>query len=419
MSKFIDSFKNFWKLLPSHPRLYIGGGTGEPSCVSLAFNQETSLAKNVTFLGIWIPGINDTDWSKHHPTAKAESIFISAAQRNSFEIGDTTFLPITYSQSTRWLARTRIDGAIVMVSPPDSNEMVNLGASVDFAPTVLTRKKIPCLAIVNPKLKPVQDGVELHISRFSHQTEFEVPLPQFPIKSLPPAFENIGDNIASQISDGDTLQFGLGNVQQCALLSMKNHKDLRIHSGMVSDPLLTLMNLGVIAESPNAITTGVAVGTDSLYDEMCRSKRTRFRPVSFTHAIQVLAGIDRFKSINSALQIDLFGQVNAESLNGRQVSGLGGITDFHRGGSISKDGRSIIALSSATFDQNISRIVPLLRETCVSIGRAEADTFVTEYGVASVRDKSVDQRAEAIIGIAHPKFRDKLANQWHKLRTSL
>lgn len=419
MTELLDTFSRFRKNFSERPRLYLGGGTGEPQSLSQTLSENPELAAFVTFLGIWIPGINVTSWADYHPTARAESIFISPTLRTSFENGDTSLLPISYSQSVDWLATTHIDGAVIMVSPSDTRGMTSLGVSVDFAPTVLARDNIPCLAIINPSLKPVRDGVKVPLNRFSYQVEWETALPQFPVKALPSAFEEIGKNIASIVDDGDTLQFGLGNVQQSTLLSLTNHKNLRIHSGMVSDPLLELLNAGAIANTRNAITTGVAAGTDTLYDEISRHSNTRFRPASYTHSIHVISGIKNFKSINSALQIDLSGQVNAESLNGKQVSGLGGLTDFHRGAAASMNGQGIIALSSTTSDQKISRIVPSLPESSVTIGRGEADTFVTEHGIANLRGKSLDQRASEILSIAHPKFRDSLANKWEFLRSSM
>lgn len=417
MTELLDTFSRFRNNLSDRPRIYLGGGTGEPQSLSQSLAQRPELAANVTFLGIWIPGINVTSWAGFHPTSKAESIFISPSLRSSFEDGDTALLPISYSQSVHWLATTKIDGAVIMVSPPNTRGMVNLGVSVDFAPTVLARESIPCLGIINPALKPVKDGVEVPLERFSSQVEWVSELPQFPIRSLPASFDKIGRRIASLVNDGDTLQFGLGNVQQSALLSLTNHRNLKIHSGMVSDPLLELLKAGAIAKTSDAIITGVAVGTDTLYDELSRHSNTRFRPASYTHSIHVISCIKSFKSINSALQIDLFGQVNAETLNGKQVSGLGGLTDFHRGSAASLNGRGIIALSSTTSDQKISRIVPLLPESSVTIGRGEADTLVTEHGIANLRGKSLDQRAAEILTIAHPKFRESLANQWHKLRS--
>ena len=419
MTRLFDTVRRFLDDLPERSCLYLGGGTGEPSCISGVFNQEPELAKGVTFKGIWIPGINTIDWAGHHQEARSEAIFISPSLRKSFEIGDTAFLPISYSQSTKWLSRTLMHGAVIMVSPPDSEGMVNLGVSVDFAPTIIKRSNIPCLAIINPALRRVKDGVSVPLSRFSHYVEYESDLPQFPIKSLPITFKAIGENIASLIEDGNTLQFGLGNVQQSALLSLKNHRNLRVHSGMISDPLLDLLNSGAIADSNNAITTGMAVGTNVLYDTICEHESVRFRPVTYTHSSKVLSQIKYFKSINSALQVDLLGQVNAETIDGRQISGIGGLTDFHKGATASDNGQGIIALSSTTSNHKISRILPVLSESSVSISRSEADTIVTEYGIANLKDKSIDERAEALIRIAHPKYREGLAKSWIEMRQSL
>ncbi|NQY38950.1 MAG: hypothetical protein HRT80_02520 [Henriciella sp.] len=377
------------------------------------------LAAGATFLGVWIPGINQTDWAALHPEAEAESIFVSPALRSSFEAGRTRLLPLRYTQSAAWLSQTPLEAAVVMISPPDANGMVSLGVSVDFSPIVLARKDVRVFGIVNHNLKAPVNGPKYYIDRFETIVELDHALASSAEKELPQSFTRIGAHIAALCADGDTLQFGLGNVQQAALKSLHNHKNLKIYGGMISTPLTALIDQGAIASVPGAITTGVAIGIPDFYERAAMDASIKYAPVTYTHDISTLAKLQNFKAINSCIEVDLFGQANAEFLNGRQVSGTGGLVDFLRGAAESTTGRSIMALSSTAREGSISRIVPRLPRDATSVSRADVDTVVTEHGVAELKFKSIDARAEALIAIAHPSHRDQLQNDWREIRIGL
>ena len=415
----LDALTKFRARLPERARFYIAGCSGEPLDVAAAFRTTPELAASLTFLGIWIPGVNATDWASLHPDAGAESIFITPALRPSFEAGDTQFLPLSYSQSTRWLSETPIDGGVVMVSPPDEAGMVSLGVSADFSTLPIARTEIPLMAVINPNLRVPKKGPRIPLDRFELTAETDHQLVQVPEADLPGTFAKIGDHIASLCEPGDTLQFGLGNVQQAVLKALTSHKDLRIHAGMVSNPLIELLDSGALQSDYGAVTTGVAIGTDTLYARAVEDDRILFAPVTYTHAITTLAEIPNFKAINSCIEIDLFGQANAEFINGRQISGTGGLVDFLRGAKESDGGRAILALASTARKGTLSRIVPRLPQNATSIARADVDTVVTEHGIADLRHKSIDARAQSIISIADPKFQDQLAADWHTIRKGL
>ncbi len=409
----------FRKSLPNQARLYVAGCSGEPLAILEAFRTDPDLADGVTFCGIWIPGVNSTDWASLSPSSQAESIFLSPALRPSFEAGRTHFLPLSYTQSTAWLSRAKIDGGVVMVTPPDEAGMVSLGVSADFSTLILDRPDIPVLGLINHAMAAPVHGPKIPLDRFSMTAETDTPLVQVPEANLPSTFERIGQHIADLCTDGDTLQFGLGNVQQAVLKALKDHKDLRIHAGMVSNPLVELLDQGALADDYGAITTGVAIGTDALYDRVVLEDRVLFAPVTYTHAISTLAALPRFKAINSCIEVDLFGQANAEFLKGRQVSGTGGLVDFLRGAREAEDARGVIALASTAKKGTLSRIVPRLPQDATSIARADVDTVVTEHGVAELKHKTIEQRAKALISIADPAFQDHLATQWFEIRKGL
>lgn len=415
----LDALNAFRDMLPARPRLYVAGCSGEPLAIVEAFRSTPDLADGVTFFGIWIPGVNQTDWAGLHPGARAESIFIGPNLRDSFVEGHTDFLPLSYTQSWEWLSSTPADGAIVMVSAPDAQGQVSLGVSADFSPALLERHDVPALALINPALPAPVDGPRVDLDRFTIIAQADTPLIQVPSASLPDTFRHIGSHIANLVSPGDTLQFGLGNVQQAVLIALHTHRDLRIHSGMISDPLLGLLDSGAVSSCRESIVTGVAIGTDPLYARVSADPRFSFRTVAHTHALSTLAGLRGLKAINSAIEVDLFGQANAEFIAGRQVSGTGGLVDFMRGAAAASQGRAITALASTAKGGSLSRIVPRLAPDATSIARADMDTVVTEHGVAELKNRSIDQRAAALIEIAAPQFRDQLANDWDAMRRAM
>ena len=414
-----EAFSELRVRRPGPVRVYVAGCTGEPQALADALATAPDLAADVTFLGIWIPGVNTIDWTRFHARSSSETTFLSPTLRPAFERGRTHLRPLPYTQADPWLADTPLDIAVAMVTPPDETGNVSLGVSADFTGTVLGRDDVLKLGIVNPAMPRPRDAPEFALSMFNAVCDAETPLIQSPATELPESFSVIAEHIAALIRDGDVLQFGLGNVQQAVLGALTQHRALRIHSGMVSDPVLCLLDSGAIEETEGAITTGVAIGTSPLYERMATDPRARFRPVSHTHALSTLSSIRGFTAINSVIEVDLFGQANAEFIGGRQVSGSGGLVDFLRGGALAPDGRAIAALSATAKRGTISRIVPRLAPDATTIARADLHTVVTEHGVAELRFKSLDARADALISIADPAFQSSLSNAWDEMRSAM
>ncbi len=411
----LDALTRFRGSLPDKARVYVGGCSGEPLSAAEAMAGDPSLAEGITFAGVWIPGVNRTDWSALSETSTAESIFISADLRAGFEAGRVRFLPLPYTQAWPWLETAAIDGAIIGTSPPDANDRVSLGVSPDFADAVIARPDVLKLAIINPSMPAPPNAPTYPQDVFDLVVEQDTPLPEMVPVELPPTFAAIAGNIASLIEDGDTLQFGLGNVQQATLGALTGHRDLSVHSGMISNPLMPLLEDGVVEK----VTAGVAIGTRELYDYCINNPRLSFNPVSHTHALSTLAAIPNFKAINSIIEVDLFGQANAEFINGKQVSGTGGLVDFLRGAGVSEGGRAITALASTARCGTISRIVPRLAKNATSIARADIGTVVTEHGVADLRGLDIDARAQALIEVADPAFKGSLTNEWDAIRSAM
>ncbi len=411
----LETFADFRRRLPHQARLYVGGCSGEPAGLAEVLQAEPHLASGLTLLGAWVPGINRIDWASLAPDVRAETIFLSPDLRRSCEAGRTAILPLAYTQAWSWLQATPLDGGVLVVSPPDSDGRVSLGVSPDFGPAIAARPDVPLLGLVNPNMPAPPHSVRLPVTRFAALAQDDTPLTEIAEAALPPAFAGIAAQAAGLLAPGDTLQFGLGNVQQAVLAALGGQRGFAIHSGMISAPVLGLLD----ADPDLAITTGVAVGTPDVYARLARDPRIRFRPVCETHGLAALAAIPRFTAINSVIEVDLFGQANAEFIRGRQVSGTGGLVDFLRGAAASPGGRAITALASTAQGGQVSRITARLGPGAVSVARADMDIVVTEHGIAHLGGKSLDARAEALIAIADPAHRGPLAASWDEMRQQM
>jgi acyl-CoA hydrolase len=418
-----DAFAQLRAVKPGPARIYLAGCSGEPVALADALRGLPELARDLTFVGVPVPGLNRMDWTALHETARAEMPFMYGDMRGAFDAGRIKLRPMHYSDSYRDIVSGPIDLGVVMVSPPEVDGRVSLGVSADFSGAVLARSDIPVMAIVNRNMPAPADTPRIPLSRFAIVVEDNSPLVELTESALAPTFAKIGETIAELVgSEPACLQFGIGNVQQAALKALSEAggpANLRIHSGLVTDPVLGLIDAGRLADAPGAILTGVAMGTGALYERAGKDKRFRFRAVDVTHGIDVLAAIDRFVAINSVLEVDLFGQANAEFMNGRQVSGIGGLANFLRGAAASQRGLPIVALPSTAAKGMISRIVPRLGPEAVSLPRSDVSWVVTEHGAVNLGGADIDTRAGRLISIADPAHRDALANAWARMRGAL
>lgn len=397
-------------------RVYIPGCGGEPLSLADAFRRRPELARGLTFFGVWIPGVNRTDWGSLGDGVLAETIFASPDWAASAAAGRLRVVPETYSTTVARFAAQPADVAVAHVTPPDGNGRCCLSIAADFTPTAL-RAARHRIAIINPALPRLPAGITVDIRGFDAVAVAEHPPLTVPPPELDPAFARIAGHIRSLLRDGDTLQFGLGKVQTAVLGALDGLRGIRIHSGMVSDPVAALLDGDVLDRSDSAVTTGVALGSDPFYRRLARADRVRMRDVAHTHDIRTLAALDRFVAINSVIEVDLSGQGNAEFLGDRAVSGGGGLLDFLRGARLSPGGRPIMALVSTAKGGTVSRIVPRLTSPAVSIPRADAGIVVTEHGIADLRGLDGEGRAMALIGIADPAHRDGLHAAWTAMRS--
>ena len=407
--------EHFHDYLAQSTEVFAPGCAGHSLLFEQWLRQAPDSAAGCRFTGVHIPTVNTFDFAGLHPQARQRTIFLSSELRASWLDGRVDYLPLSYSATWAWLRDVAcFDTVLVQVAPPDADGNCSLGIACDFTPAVLPRAT-RILAHINPRM-PRTGGPSIPLARITAAIEQDAPLLEAPDPAADGAMDAVAERVASLVEDGATLQLGLGRLQSAVLRAVRDRRGLRIHSGMVSDGLLGLFDSGALADGPDAVTTGVALGSQALYQAL--PGRVRFREVGHTHSAAVLPQVPKLQAINSALSVDLLGQVNGEFLSGRQMSGVGGLPDFLRGARQSPGGRGIIALPACTA-KGESRILPILPAGPVSVARVDADVVVSEHGIADLRHLDVHARARALITIAAPEHRQTLADAWDELSRRL
>lgn len=331
------------------------------------------------------------------------------------------FTPCHFSEIPD-LLRTSMkpDVALIMCSPPDENGYVSLGISTDYA-IVAARLARTVIAEANKQCPRMYGDTRLHVSQLECIVETDREIPGAAPTTITPVEVAIGGYCAELIKDGDCLQMGIGAIPDAMLGFLESKKGLGIHSEIIGDGAKHLHEIGVITGEHKEIETGKVVctslhGSRVLWDYVNDNPGFELYPVDYTNDPRVIAQISNMVSINSCVEVDLSGQVNAEAIGKRQISGIGGQVDFIRGAKMSKGGRSIIACYSTAKNGTISKIVPFLETgTPVTTSRTDVDYIVTEYGIAHMRGASMRQRARALIEVAHPNFRDELKFEYRKI----
>ncbi len=414
MPRLLDA-DTFFDYLAQGPEVFAPGCAGHSLLFEQWLRAGAQRCGGLRFTGVHIPTVNTFDFAGLHPQSRQRTIFLSGDLRASWLDGRIDYLPMTYTATWRWLRdAVAFDTLLVQVTPPDADGNCSLGMACDFTPAVWPRAT-RILAHINPRM-PRSRGPSIPLARITAAIEQDMPLLAVTDPPADTAMDAVAAQVATLVEDGATLQLGLGRLQSAVLRAVRDRRNLRIHSGMVSDGLLGLLDSGALSPAPDAVVAGVALGTPALY--AAAAAQVSFREVGHTHDHSVLGAIPHLTAINSALSVDLLGQVNGEFLSGRQLSGVGGLPDFLQGARQSAGGRGIIALP-ATTPRGESRIVPILPAGPVSLARVDADCIVSEYGIADLRHLDVHARARALIAIAAPEHRDALQRSWQELALRL
>jgi acyl-CoA hydrolase len=410
------------KIVKSNDRVYIHTAAAAPQELINALTARAEELRGVEIVHLHIEGEAPYADEKYRESFRVNSLFVGPNLRHATQNqGNASYVPIFLSEVPLLFRRKimKIDVALISVSPPDRHGFCSLGVSVEATKAAVDSAK-HVIAQINAQMpRSHGDGV-IHISQLDSFVEVDSPLPQHGKTDPTDAERQIGKYIAEMIEDGSTLQMGIGAIPDAALKYLKNHKNLGIHSEMISDGVVDLIKSGVIngknkVSHPGKITCGFALGSRKLYDFIDDNPMFFMADAEWVNDVSNIRKNPKVVAINSAIEVDITGQVCADSIGTKMYSGVGGQMDYIRGAALSEGGKPIIALPSQTH-KGISRIVPTLQEGAgVVTTRAHVHYVVTEWGVANLFGKNIYQRIEALINIAHPNHRKWLKETAEKL----
>jgi len=400
----------------------LGNACGEPQTLISALIEGRDAIEHIEIYGMihfWTDQILKKNLEKKF---KLNLFMMDRYTVEGFKKGFADYIPCRYSKIPELFHRghVRLDAALISVSPPDSEGNCTYGVSSDFAKAMAENAKI-VIAEINEQMPRVYGDAVIHLDDIDYAIETDRQLPQVHTPELTERDRRIGEYVSRLIDDGATIQIGIGRLSEAALESMNDKKNLGVHSGLITDGIVDLMEKGVVDNSRKGLNKGKTVGTtmigtDKLFKFIHENRVVESYPSDYTHNEVILSKLNKLHAINSAIQVDLAGQINAETKRGIQISGVGGQTDFNCGAGLSKGGKSIIVISSTGSGGERSRIVPSLDQgSSVTSLRHDIDYVVSEYGIAELKGKALRERARALINIAHPKFRDELESYMRTL----
>jgi len=411
------------QFIHSNTRVYIHPGCAEPEALVEALMARGSFVKNVEIVHLMTAGRADYVAPQMEGHFRHNAMFMGGNVRQAVNEGRADYTPIFLSQVEELFesGQMPIDVALIQVSPPDAHGYCSFGVGVDATLTAARCAKF-VIAQVNDQMPRTFGDCFLHISEIDAAVEVSRPLCELKPIQITDVHHKIGKHISGLIEDGSTLQLGIGGIPDAVLLELTNHRDLGVQTEMLSDSAIPLIESGVINGSRKSIHRGKIVlsfvlGSKKLFDFVDNNPIFEFLPNKYTNDPWIISRNYKMVAINSALQVDITGQVCADSIGNMFYSGIGGQVDFIRGASQCKGGKPIIAIPATAKNDTISRIVPMLDPGAgVVTSRGAVHYVVTEFGVAYLHGKTIRQRAEALIEIAHPKFREGLYSYCEKTR---
>jgi acyl-CoA hydrolase len=418
--KFVTSTEAV-KLVQSGMSIFVQGGAATPQVLLDALVGEADRLRDVELIHLHTEGPATYAEPKFRKSFKVSNLFVGANMRSYLDYQQVDYLPCFLSEIPQLFrsGRKKIDIALIHVSPPDIHGFCTLGVSVDVVLSAVESARI-IIAQINPQMPRVHGDGFVHVSKLNLSVSVNEPLPLAYLHPATDVERKIGNYISELIEDGSTLQIGIGSLPGAILTSLERHKHLGIHSEMWSDGVLRLIEIGAIDNSkkkvhPGKTVAGFAIGSKRLYDHLHDNPSIVHLGIDYVNSPQIISRNPKVCAINSAVQIDLTGQVCADSVGSSIISGVGGQMDFMRGASLSQGGKPIIAITSRS-KKGQSRIVSkLLPGAGVVTTRAHVHFVVTEYGIADLFGKTLRERAEALMRIAHPDDRELLEREWHRL----
>lgn len=404
-------------VVKSNDRVFFQGAAMTPNVLIDSLCDRYQELKNVDIVQIHTHGNTKYLQEPYNQSFYLSSLFVGDNTRRGVNSASGDYIPVFLSEIGRFFRGgiLPLDVAFIQVSPPDKHGYCSLGVSVDVTlPAIQTAKQV--VAQINPNVPRTHGDGIIHIKNIDMAVEVDEPIYSTEMGSFSDVEATIGKHIAGLVEDGATLQMGIGNIPNAVLHNLTNHKRLGIHTEMFSDGILPLVEKGVITGEDKVIKTGkivtcFALGSQKLYDFIDDNPNVHFKEAAYTNDTALIRQNPKVTAINSAIEIDLTGQVCADSIGKYQYSGIGGQMDFIRGASLSEGGKPIIAMPSAT-NKGISKIVPTLNAgASVTTTRGHVHYVVTEYGVVNLYGKGLKERAKLLISIAHPDHREALERE--------
>lgn len=404
--------------IQSGHRVFVHGGAATPNALLGALVEHASNVEDVELLHLHTEGPLEYAGVKFEKNFKVVNLFVGANARAALDYKRVDYLPCFLSEIPELFrsGRRPIDVALLHLSPPDKNGFCSLGVSVDVARAAFEAAKL-VIAQINPQMPRVHGDGFIHIDELDFYVEVGAPLFEPKEADSDPVAEIIGKNVASLIEDGSCLQVGIGTIPNAVLGALHDRRRLGIHSEMWSDGVLELIKAGVVDNSRKKVhcgktVSGFIIGSRAVYDFIDDNPSVIQLGIDYVNNPDVIARNAKVVAINSATSIDLTGQVCADSIGPRVISGVGGQMDFIRGASMSQGGKPIIAIPSQTRKSQSRIVASLLPGSGVVTTRAHVHYVVTEYGIADLYGKTLGERAKALINIAHPEDREWLERQW-------
>lgn len=410
------------KLVKNGDYIVVPSGVGEPPALLAALSERRLDFKNVVVSQILAMRKYAYIDPETIENVRNVTYFFGSATRAGGKAGWVDFVPSYFSEMPMQIERGQIPADVVfsMASPMDAHGYFSLSLGADYTMAAIDKARAVVLE-VNPNVPFAYGNCHVHISRASALVESTDPVMEVGLPKIGPVQIAIGKYVADMIDDGSTLQIGYGGIPDAVVMQLTGKHDLGIHTEMIGDGIMTLIEGGAVTNRrknylPGKCIATFALGSSKLYRYLDRNPGVEIHPVDFTNDPYLASRNDNLHAINATLQIDLLGQCGSESLGQTPYSGTGGQADFVRAANRSRGGKAFIVLPSTAKDDSVSRIVPVLSPgTHVTTSKNDINYVVTEFGVAQLRGKSAGQRARALIGIAHPKFRDELAAAAGKL----
>ena len=399
--------------------VFVSGGAGQPDAI-INMLEQAALTSRLRIIDNSLPTMTQLNPNQFSSNALLNTGFFVGGYREYYEHGKIEFVPAFHSARFRAIDEEYdINIALLKLSEPDANGHCSAGLHADYSQTMLNNADL-IIAEINSAMPYMDDGLKIPLSDIAYCVTSDEPLIEYSVAPASETDVKIASHISGLVEDGDCLQLGIGTLPVSILESLTGKKDLGIHTGLLTEAVMPLVEAGVVNGSKKnidtgKIVTGIAAGSTEFYRWCASCPDIRLKPVTYTHDGGVLASIDRLVGINTTLEIDLFGQINSETIKGKQIGGVGGLVDFLRGARTSKGGRSIIALHSTARKGSISKITPLIKDGPVTVMRDDTDYVVTEFGIARLSNLSLEKRAEALINIAHPDFQSSLIKDWQVL----